>query len=100
MEDLAWLCLEAWLFGAREQPVGGFGQRAALYDAYERAGGAAIDEAALRFWEVYGTLHWGIICQFLSFQYLRGEVDKLERVAIGRRVSETEFDLINVLEAA
>ena len=100
MEDLAWLCLEAWRFGAREQPVGGFGQRAALYDSYERAGGAAIDEAALRFWEVYGTLQWGVICQFLSFQYLRGEVDKLERVAIGRRVSETELDLINVLEAA
>jgi len=57
-----------------------------------------IDESALRFWEVYGTLQWGVICQFLCSQYLQGEADNLERIAIGRRVSETELDLLNLLE--
>jgi aminoglycoside phosphotransferase (APT) family kinase protein len=98
MEDLAWLCMESWRFGKRDQPVGGFGQREPLYEAYEAAGGVKIDESALRFWEVYGTLQWGVICQFLCSQYLQGEADNLERIAIGRRVSETELDLLNLLE--
>jgi aminoglycoside phosphotransferase (APT) family kinase protein len=100
MEDLAWLCLEAWRFGVRDQPVGGFGRREVLYQSYRQAGGVEIDEAALRFWEIFGALQWGVICQFLSFQYLRGEVDNVERVAIGRRVSETELDLLNLLEVS
>jgi len=57
-----------------------------------------VDEAAVRFWETYGTLQWGVVCEYFAFQHLRGEVDSLERAAIGRRVSETELDLLNLME--
>lgn len=58
-EDLGWLCVRCWRFGA-PLPVGGFGTREQLLDAYAAAGGAAIDLETLRWWEVLNTLKWGI----------------------------------------
>ena len=98
MEDLGWLCMNAWRFGQLDRPVGGFGMRDQLYAVYEQVSGSAADPSAIRFWEVYGTLKWGVICQYLTFQYLRGDVRSLERAAIGRRVSETELDLLTLIE--
>jgi aminoglycoside phosphotransferase (APT) family kinase protein len=98
MEDLGWLCMNAWRFDQIDLPVGGFGERAALYEAYEAKSGVAVDHAAVHFWELYGTLQWGVICQYFAFQHLRGEVRSLERAVIGRRVSEVEFDLLQLME--
>jgi aminoglycoside phosphotransferase (APT) family kinase protein len=96
--DLAWLCLPAWRFGAGALAVGGFGDREQLYSAYEAASGRVIDRDRLRFWEVLGTLKWGVICQWFGRQYLRGETRQIERLAIGRRISEVELDLLDLIE--
>jgi len=48
MEDLGWPCVPSWRFGQHHNPVGGFGARADLYDAYSAAGGT-INEDAARF---------------------------------------------------
>jgi aminoglycoside phosphotransferase (APT) family kinase protein len=92
MEDIAWLCTRAWRFGGPGE-VGGFAARADLYRAY-----GFVDPERVRFWEVLSTLKWGVICQLQSFAHLRGEVPSVERAAIGRRVTETELDLLLVLE--
>ena len=98
MEDLGWLCLNAWRFGQIDKPVGGFGDRRSLYRAYEEATGEQVDEARVRFWEIFGTLKWGVICQWFAQQFSTGEVPKLERAAIGRRISEVELDLLDLVE--
>ena len=98
MEDLGWLCQRAWRFGEGSRPVGGFGTRDLLFDEYERASGRSVDRAAVRFWEVLGTLKWGVICQWFGRQYLDGEVRRIERLAIGRRTSEVEMDLLDLIE--
>jgi aminoglycoside phosphotransferase (APT) family kinase protein len=98
LEDLGWLCLNAWRFGSIDQPVGGFGQRAELFRAYTEATGVVVDPQRVRFWEVYGTLKWGIICQWFGNQFISGEVPVIERAAIGRRVSETELDLLDLID--
>lgn len=98
MEDLAYISLPAWRFGNLDRPVGGFGSRDAFYAAYVGAGGRPVDAAAIRFWEVFGTLKWGTICLFFADQQARGEVRALERAVIGRRVSETELDLLMLME--
>ncbi len=98
LEDLGWLCLNAWRFGRIDQPVGGFGQRTDLFRAYTAATGVAVDPRRVRFWEVYGTLKWGVICQWFGNQFISGEVPAIERAAIGRRVSETELDLMDLIE--
>jgi len=97
MEDLAWISVNSWRFGNIDQPVGGFGQREELFAGYEAAGGGAVDGEAVHFWEVFGTLKWGVICIVQAFAHLTGGLRSVNRVAIGRRVSETEIDLLNLL---
>ena len=97
MEDLGWPCVPSWRFGQHHLPVGGFGSRADLYAAYRAAGGE-IDEKATRFWEILGTLKWGIMCGVLMVSAFESGADpSIERGSIGRRASETEIDLLRML---
>jgi len=94
LEDLGWLCGNAWRFGNWQAPVGGFGQREELYDAYEAAGGTRVDREVVHMWEVWGTLRWGMSCVSLVSDHLSGRVPSVERAAIGRRISENALDLM------
>ena len=96
LEDLGWLCVRAWRFGA-EPRVGGFGTVDELVGAYEAASGEVVDRAALHWWEVLGTLKWGIICVLQAYTHLSGMVRSVELAAIGRRVCEVEHDLLVLL---
>ncbi len=96
LEDLGWLCGRAWRFGVRPR-VGGFGEVDDLVGAYEAASGASVDRDALAWWEVLGTLRWGIICVMQAATHLTGVVRSVELASIGRRVCEAEHDLLLVL---
>ncbi|MCG8439817.1 MAG: phosphotransferase family protein, partial [Pseudomonadales bacterium] len=98
MEDLGWLCVNAWRFGRRHLPVAGIDSREALYLAYQAATGITVDPLHARYWELLGTFKWGGICQYQAYSYLRGHVPSLERAAIGRRVAETEYDMLTCLQ--
>lgn len=100
MEDLGWLCVRSWRFGENANPVGGFGQREDLFAGYEDAGGGIVDPKSVHFWEVFGTLKWGIICMFQAYKHLSGLIDSFEHMAIGRRACETEIDLLQLIEEA
>lgn len=97
MEDLGWLCVNAWRFGHPDKPVAGVGQREALYRAYEHASGQSVDDRRVRFWELLGNFKWGVVCQYQAWTCLSGQVPSLERAAIGRRVAETEYDMLRCL---
>ena len=99
-EDLAWLCVNSWRFGQTQNRVGGFGHLEALLDAYNAATGLEILPKDVDWWELLGTLKWGIMCMIMYEAFRSGADPSVERAAIGRRVSETEIDLINLLEAA
>jgi aminoglycoside phosphotransferase (APT) family kinase protein len=96
-EDLGWLCVKAWRFGA-EPPVAGLGSREELLAAYRAAGGADISLAELRWWEILGTLRWGVICLTQAWAHLSGAHRSVELAAIGRRVAEQEWDLLLLLD--
>lgn len=98
LEDLGWLCVNAWRFGEWRKPVGGFGKRDELYGAYAAAGGQTVDREQAHVWEVYGTLRWGIACLQLAHEHQSGRVVSVERAAIGRRISETEIDLLHLIK--
>src|SRR5690625_3687603 len=95
MEDLGWMCVNSWRFGKIDLPVGGFGTREDLFAGYESATGRSVDPEAVKYWEVYGTLKWGIICQSMVMSFKRGSEKPLEPAVIGRRASEAEIDLID-----
>lgn len=97
MEDLGWICVRSWRFGAgKALPVGGFGTREELCAGYAEAGGR-LDAARLRWWEMLGTLKWGIVCESMVQAWIDGTEPELEKAAIGRRVSEAESDLLALL---
>jgi len=95
-EDLGWLCVKAWRFGAGP-PVAGVGTREELLAAYRAAGGADISLDELRWWEILGTLRWGVICMSQAWAHLSGAHRSVELAAIGRRVCEQEWDLLLLL---
>jgi len=98
LEDLGWLCVPSWRFGVVDKVVGGFGDLADLCAAYEAAGGKGATPEAVRYWIVLGTLRWGVICQAQAFTHRSGVSRSVELAAIGRRVVETEWDLLELID--
>jgi aminoglycoside phosphotransferase (APT) family kinase protein len=96
MEDLGWICVNSWRFGEIDEPVGGFGSREELFAGYAD-GGRSVDPARVKFWEVMGTLRWGVMCCGMMQRFRTGPDHSMERAMIGRRASETEIDLLRLL---
>ncbi|WP_421935333.1 phosphotransferase family protein [Phenylobacterium sp.] len=97
-EDMGWICTNSWRFGRPDRPVGGFGEYADLLAGYASAGGQAIDLPRVRFWQMLGSLRWGVMCLTMYLSWRDGVTKSVERPMIGRRVSETEADLVVLLE--
>jgi aminoglycoside phosphotransferase (APT) family kinase protein len=96
-EDLTWMCIPPWRFGELDKPVGGFGLREELLAAHERASGRAIEKARLEWWDVLGSLRWGIMCADMPKWMRSGRDKSVERATISRRASESELDLLRLL---
>ena len=96
MEDLGWICTNAWRFGMVDLPVGGFGQREDLWAGYEAAGGVPVQRDHAHWWEVYGSMRWGVMCAGMTASF-RGADPSVERAVIARRTSENEIDLLRLL---
>ncbi len=100
-EDLAWFCIRAWRFGApASRAAGGLGSIESFLSAYEQANGTTVDRVGMRWWLIRATLSWGIICRHQAQRHLSGQTRSVELAAIGRRVCETEWDLLDLLGAA
>ena len=97
-EDLGWFCVRAWRFGNDDRPAGGLGSREELLEAYLAAGGTRLRPGDLRFWEVYGTLRWAIMCLLQASYHLSGATRSVELAAIGRRACEMEWALLDLME--
>jgi aminoglycoside phosphotransferase (APT) family kinase protein len=97
-EDLGWLCVKSWRFGVTDKIVGGFGDIDSMLRAHAARAGFTVDEDALRYWVVLGTVKWGIICISQAFTHLNGIVRSVELATLGRRVAEMEWDTLGLLE--
>jgi aminoglycoside phosphotransferase (APT) family kinase protein len=100
-EDLAWFCIRAWRFGAPASlGAGGLGSIDNFLVAYEEASGTTVDRVAFHWWLVLATLRWGVICRHQAERHLRGQLRSVELATIGRRVCETEWDLLDLLDGS
>lgn len=97
MEDLGWLCVRAWRFGGA-LPVAGLGDYDTVFDAYEHVAGYRPEREVVRWWEVLGTVKWGIMCIVQANTHLSGASRSHELAAIGRRVCENEYDVMQLLQ--
>jgi aminoglycoside phosphotransferase (APT) family kinase protein len=96
LEDIGWFCAPAWRFGGAGR-VGGFGDLSALLEAYEAAGGKTIDPTDVVWWEAYGTMKWAVVCGLQVSAHLSGSTRSVELAAIGRRICESEWDLLALM---
>lgn len=60
IEDLGWVVIKSWRW-ARNQLVGGLCEREEFVNMYEEASGMKVDRDALKFWEVFSNVKFGII---------------------------------------
>jgi aminoglycoside phosphotransferase (APT) family kinase protein len=97
MRDLGWICTNPWRFGRSELPVGGFGSYEDFFAGYENISGAKVDRERVRYWEVFGSFWWAVVCLAMAEQYRRDSDPSVERPAIGRRSSESQVDCVNLL---
>lgn len=97
-EDLGYLCGNVWRFGRSDRPVGGFGDYDQLLEGYRSVTGQAPTPGELHYWEVYCALGWGLVCLAMVEMYRSGRDRRVERAAVGRRMSESEVDLLLLLE--
>ena len=98
LEDLSWLCVKSWRFGNNTKRAAGLGSLNELLRGYQSKSSIQIDLNELDTWQIYGSLRWGVICMIQTFHHLNNDLNSLEKAAIGRRVSETEFDLMNMIK--
>lgn len=97
-QDLAFGCINSWRFGYIDRPAFGLGALEVFWTEYEGESGATVDPERFRWWLVYATLWWGLCCLQMADIWRTGLDTGLERAVIGRRTSETEVDLLMLLE--
>jgi len=99
IEDLGYFCANVWRFGRYDKPAGGFGSMTDLLAGYASVAGAAPSVDELRYWELFAALNWGVITLTMLDRYRSGHDATLERAAVGRRMSESEIDILLLLDA-
>jgi aminoglycoside phosphotransferase (APT) family kinase protein len=97
LEDIAYPCVRSWRFNQYHLPVGGFGERAPLYEAYEAAGGEKIDPDEVRYWEILGLVRWAIYNVMQGYSQTFTARRGLIYAAMGRNTSLVEYELLMFL---
>ena len=96
-QDLGWITVNSWRYGVIDKVVGGFGTVEQLLDGYRAEGGESIDNERVLYWRTFGSLRWGLMSRSMARPAQAGMPISVERAMIGRRVSETELDLLDIL---
>lgn len=96
MSDLGWFCARCWRFGQDHLEAGGVASRSAFYRGYEQASGRAVDDAAVRYWEVMAHLRWAVIALQQGARHVSGAEPSLELALTGRRVAELRLDVLEM----
>ena len=97
LQDLGWVCGNSWRFGKNDKVVGGFGELEDLLEGYNSVSKLKVNKEMVRCWQVFGTFRWGVICLIQAYAHLNGTINSIEKAAIGRRVSETQIDIVDLL---
>lgn len=97
-EDLGWICVNSWRFGRSSRVVGGFGDLGELLDGYAARNGTRFEPAEIDWFQLLGSLKWGVMCLIMHGVYHSGADTSIERAMIGRRASEAEADILVLLE--
>jgi aminoglycoside phosphotransferase (APT) family kinase protein len=96
-EDIGWLCIRSWRFGNDDLAAAGLAGLDEFIAAYEAARGEPVDRDRVRYWEVFGNVKWAVICARQAHDHLTGVRRSHELAALGRRICEPEWDLLELI---
>jgi aminoglycoside phosphotransferase (APT) family kinase protein len=99
-EDIGWFCCKGWRFARLDREAGGIAERADFYRGYETEAGRRLDPERVRFWEALANIRWAIIALQQSDRYILGGEESLSLAFIGRRATESELELLILLDDA
>ena len=94
LEDLGWMLMRAWRFGADVREAGGVGSRAAFFKGYEQESGRPVEAEAVPYWEVMGTVRWAVIALMQADRFFKGREPDLELALTAHVVPVLEDDLL------
>ena len=98
MYDLAIICMKSWRFDKPGNRVGGLGPEEDFWKAYRGAGGFPIDRRRIRTWEVIANIFWATVTVAQARYFIDQPRGNLEYAKLGRRTSECEAELVELLE--
>ena len=98
MYDIAVICMKSWRFDKPENRVGGFGNEEDFFRGYEEGGGFPIDRDRIRYWEILANCFWATVTVAQSRYFLDQPKGDLEYAKLGRRTSECEAELFELLK--
>jgi len=99
-EDIGWLCAACWRAGADQLEAGGLATRDTFYRAYQAAGGAPIDGAAVAYWEVFAHLRWAVIALQQGMRARRGDGPQHELLEAAARLPSLERAIAAMIASA
>lgn len=99
-EDLTYPLVREWRFGADQLRLGGINQPEEFFASYRGIGGQPVDPDRIFYWELMGNVWWAIGLLKQTQRHLRGEQPNLEFACLGRRCSEMEAEILNLLRLA
>ena len=102
-EDLGWFTARCWRFGNDSLEAGGIAPLERFCAGYESVAGAALDRAALPYWQVMAEVRWAVLALLQADRNDSGREVSLELALTGRMVAEMEWNalsLISRIEAA
>ncbi len=97
-EEIGYLCMRDWRFGADHLHAGGLSRRETFIRAYETASGRQINRAAVDWWEIVGNIRWGIICLAQAERHLSGDDPAVELASLGRRSAEMLLESLRLIQ--
>jgi len=98
MYDIAVMCMKSWRFDKPGNRVGGFGAEEDFLREYCRAGGFPVDRARIRYYEILANVFWATVTVAQARFFLEQPRGNLEYAKLGRRTSECEAELVDLLK--
>ena len=100
-EELGYLCMRDWRFGAGTKRAAGLTDRETFLKAYEAASGRTVNRASVDWWELMGNIRWGIMCMSQANRHLSPDSDEksVELASLGRRSAEMQLESLRLIES-
>lgn len=97
-EDAAFACLRPWRFGQDGLAAAGLSGLDVLLDGYRSVAGTSLDPGRVGYWQVVNQLRWGAYCLLQADGWRTGRHRHFERLVLGHRLPEIEWDLLTLME--